>query len=40
MQTNRIKLFHSVRIFSSDKHEMKVSKSDETPHEREVSQSK
>ena len=40
MQTNRVKLFHSVGIFSSDKHEIKVSNSDETPHQKEVSQSK
>ena len=40
MQTNRLKLFDSVRIFFSDKHEIKVSNSDETPHQGEVSQSK
>ena len=40
MQANRLKLFHSVGIFSSGKHEIKISNSDETPHQGEVPQSK
>ena len=40
MQANRVKLFHSVGIFSSGKHEIKLSDSDEVPHQGEVSQSK
>ena len=40
MQANSLKLFHSVGIFSSGKREIKVSDSDDTPHQREVSQSK
>ena len=36
MQANSLKLFHSVGIFSSGK----VSDSDDTPHQGEVSQSK
>ena len=40
MQANRLKLFHSVGIFSLGKHEIKVSNSAETPHQGEVSQSK
>ena len=40
MQANRLKLFHSVGIFSSGKHEIKISNCDETPHQGEVPQSK